>query len=54
MTCALTHSLENTSITYIKSDIFTKRLVWLPLDLDENSLLFTKWLLMIKKIIRYS
>ena len=47
---------KNTFINYIKTDILTKRLVLLPVDLDKNSLLyvFTKRLHIMNKIISYS
>ena len=37
-----------------KSDLLTKRLVWVPVNWDENGILFTKRLHMTNKIICYS
>ena len=45
---------KNKLTNYTKSDILTKRLVSLPVDWDENVLLFTKRLRMVYKIIGYS
>ena len=40
---------KNTLTNHTKSDILTKRLVFLPVDWDENDLLLTKWLNKTKK-----
>ena len=45
---------QNTLTNYSKSDILKKRLVLLPVDWDENGILFTKRLHTMNKIIGYS
>ena len=45
---------KNTLTNYSKSDILKKRLVLLPVDWDENGILFTKRLHTMNKIIGYS
>ena len=46
----LTTELKTTLTNYTKSDIITKRLMLLPVDLDKNGLLFRKQFHMMKKI----
>ena len=45
------NQLYNTLTNYTNSDILTKILVLLPIDLDKQSLLFTKRLHMMNEII---
>ena len=46
--------LKNTLTSKTKTDILTKILVLLPVDWDENALLFTKRLHIMNKIIGHS
>ena len=45
---------KNTLTIYTTTNIIPRRLVLLPLNWDENDLLFTKWLQMMKMFIDYS
>ena len=42
---------KNPLTNYTKSELLRKRLVLLPVDLDQNGLLLTKWFHMTTKII---
>ena len=45
---------KNTLTYFIKSDLTSKRLVFLPVDWDKNGLLFTKRFRMTNKNVGYS
>ena len=45
--------IKNTLTNYTKSHQLKERLVFLPVKLDKNSLLFTQWLHMMNEIIGF-